>query len=646
LRAILRDYFGLNWEPPVYNEVDFERRFRVPRSVFLRIYNAVKDRPFFAQRINATGRLQAHPLQKAVAAFRVIAYVEAPDRTDEYVRLSASTIAMSVRELMRFIVDEFGPSYLRASTPEELQRILTRNAERGMPGCMGSLNCSHWEWRNCPKAFAGMYQNHHEKRSVVMETVCDEDLWIWHLFVGCPGSHNDLNVLHVSPIYLSVTKGEWPPRTFSYTAKGTTPTLLYYLVDGIDPRIAFFVSPFPDPTTEVEVTFNRLQEAMREDVERLYAVLTARFHVAFHPAKYSTVEQMVTVTKAVAILHNMVTEKRRDGYVSRTRMAAGGQAAGGGGAAGDTGAHGSAAGATGDGNGRAAAAGSDASAGGDLVAERDAGVVVAAAAAAGGQAAGGGGASGPAGGHGGAAGNAGGGNGGAAAAGGDASASGDLVARGGAEGVASAAAATGRQAASSGGAAAPAGEHGGAAGNVGDGNRGAAAACRDASAGGDLVAGGGAGGLAAAAAAAGGQAAGGGETAGDTGAHGGAAGDTGGGNGGAAAAGGNASTGGDLVAGGGAGGVAAAAAAVGVSEAVSGGAEGMQEDGDGLVRGGDPPSAIAPAIVHVFWQPVGTFGQALGAWAETRSEEEHLKRRYDLVEDVWVDRAPLLEPYL
>jgi len=466
LRAILRDYFGLNWEPPVYNEVDFERRFRVPRSVFLRIYNAVKDRPFFAQRINATGRLQAHPLQKVVAAFRVIAYVEVPDRTDEYVRLSASTIAMSVRELMRFIVDEFGPSYLRAPTPEELQRILTRNAERGMPRCMGSLNCSQWEWRNCPKAFAGMYKNHHEKRSVVMETVCDEDLWIWHLFVGCPGSHNDLNVLHVSPIYLSVTKGEWPPRTFSYTAKGTTPTLLYYLVDGIYPRIAFFVSPFPDPTTEVEVTFNRLQEAMREDVERLYAVLTARFHVAFHPAKYSTVEQMVTVTKAVAILHNMVTEKRRDGYVSRTRMAAGGQVAGGGGAAGDTGAHGSAAGATGDGNERAAAAGSDASAGGDLVAEQDAG------------------------------------------------------------------------------------------------------------------------------------------------------------------------------------GIAAAAAAVGVSEAVSGGAEGMQEDGDGLVRGGDPPSAIAPAIVYVFWLPVGTFGQALGAWAETRSEEEHLKRRYNLAEDVWVDRAPLLEPYL
>jgi len=99
---------------------------------------------------------------------------------------------------------------------------------------------------------------------------------------------------------------------------------------------------------------------------------------------------MVTVTKAVAILHNKVTEKRRDGYVSRTRMAAGGQAAGGGGAAVLGGMHGAAGGNTAGGNGGAAAPGGDGSAGGDLVAVGGVGGV-AGAGAAGGQAAGGGG---------------------------------------------------------------------------------------------------------------------------------------------------------------------------------------------------------------------------------------------------------------
>jgi len=141
--------------------------------------------------------------------------------------------------------------------------------------------------------------------------------------------------MHASPLYLSVTGGEWAPGTFSYTANGTTRTLLYDLVDGIYPPFAFFVSPFPNPTTEVETTFNRLQEALKKDEERLYAVLTARFHIALHPARHVTVESMVTNAKAVAILHNMVTEKRRDWYVSRIRMAAAAQAAAGGSGGGD-----------------------------------------------------------------------------------------------------------------------------------------------------------------------------------------------------------------------------------------------------------------------------------------------------------------------
>jgi len=74
LQGILRDYLSVSGLPPIYDERDFETRFRVPLAVFWRVYMAVKDEPFFQQRINATDKLQAHPLQKVVAAFLVIAY--------------------------------------------------------------------------------------------------------------------------------------------------------------------------------------------------------------------------------------------------------------------------------------------------------------------------------------------------------------------------------------------------------------------------------------------------------------------------------------------------------------------------------------------------------------------------------------------
>jgi len=57
-----------------------------------------------------------------------------------------------------------------------------------------------------------------------------------------------------------------------------------------------------------------------------------------------------------------------------------------------------------------------------------------------------------------------------------------------------------------------------------------------------------------------------------------------------------------------------------------------------------PPPRLV--IAPVAGLPAGTFGHALGAWAETRSEEEHTKLRHDVAEDVWADRATLLELYL
>jgi len=103
----------------------------------------------------------------------------------------------------------------------------------------------------------------------------------------------------------------------------------------------------------------------------------------------------------------------------------------------------------------------------------------------------------------------------------------------------------------------------------------------------------------------------------------------------------------------GGGGLAAAEPAAGVREegpdglsaAAAGGqaaGAGVRSPGDGFVGAGAlHPRVIAP----VAWLPAGTFGHSLGAWAETRGEEELIRLRLDMAEDLWMDRATLLEPY-
>lgn len=67
--------------------------------------------------------------------------------------------------------------------------------------------------------------------------------------------------------------------------------------------------------------FYRLQEAVRRDVERLYRVLTARFRIAVHPARYRTGQHLTTTAKAITILHNLSVEVRRDSFAGRQRSA-------------------------------------------------------------------------------------------------------------------------------------------------------------------------------------------------------------------------------------------------------------------------------------------------------------------------------------
>jgi len=122
-----------------------------------------------------------------------------------------------------------------------------------------------------------------------------------------------------------------------YTINGYTRTLPNYLVDRIYPRYAFLISPHPQPSTDEQTTFNRLQEAIRKDVERLFGVLMKRFHVVLHPGRYRSVLQLVTTYKAVCILHNMCVESRRSNFFSRRRHVAGGDGGANSGADGDAG---------------------------------------------------------------------------------------------------------------------------------------------------------------------------------------------------------------------------------------------------------------------------------------------------------------------
>lgn len=94
------------------------------------------------------------------------------------------------------------------------------------PCCLDSIDCQHWEWKNCPAAWAGQVKGKEKKPAIAMEAMADGDLWIWHLSVGHRGSMNDHNVMnHLRPIRKLLSR-EFPPR-LSYKINRTTRTLIH-----------------------------------------------------------------------------------------------------------------------------------------------------------------------------------------------------------------------------------------------------------------------------------------------------------------------------------------------------------------------------------------------------------------------------------
>ncbi|XP_071699640.1 uncharacterized protein [Rutidosis leptorrhynchoides] len=135
---------------------------------------------------------------------------------------------------IRLYNDYFAESpvqYLRKLTIEDVARLYNFHAQKhGLPGMLGSIDCMHWEWKNCPVAWHGQYKRGDQKGpSVMLEAVASQGMHslVWQVRT----SNNDINVLIFSPLFNTIKDGTAPLSPFE--VKGRRYERGYYLGDGI-----------------------------------------------------------------------------------------------------------------------------------------------------------------------------------------------------------------------------------------------------------------------------------------------------------------------------------------------------------------------------------------------------------------------------
>jgi hypothetical protein len=115
---------------------------------------------YITTRPNATGKLDFISYQKCSTAIRMLAYGVANDLMDEYLQMSESTCLESIYKFRKVVIAVFGTVYLREPTVEDTARLMSINEERRFSRMIESIDCMHWEWKNCPFAWQGHYSGH------------------------------------------------------------------------------------------------------------------------------------------------------------------------------------------------------------------------------------------------------------------------------------------------------------------------------------------------------------------------------------------------------------------------------------------------------------------------------------------------------
>ncbi|KAM1241552.1 hypothetical protein ACFX2J_046739 [Malus domestica] len=103
-----------------------------------------------AMKWDRTGRPSFSPHQKVTVALRMMAYGSPADSIDETYGMSESTCLDTLQEFCDTIVQLYKDEYFREPNQEDLNRLLRKAEDRGFPGMIGSLDCMHWDWKNCP----------------------------------------------------------------------------------------------------------------------------------------------------------------------------------------------------------------------------------------------------------------------------------------------------------------------------------------------------------------------------------------------------------------------------------------------------------------------------------------------------------------
>ncbi|XP_047978440.1 uncharacterized protein LOC125220324 [Salvia hispanica] len=151
----------------------------------------------------------------------VVGYGTTANMFDEYLHAGDNTGREFLANFCEGAVDTLSATYLYKSYAADCQFLMEMHKRvRDFPGMLGSIDCMHWEWKNCPTTWIGQFTSGYKGThpTMILEAIVDHRLWIWHAHLGMARSSNDINVLNTSSLFTEQCNDNGP--VIEFTANG------------------------------------------------------------------------------------------------------------------------------------------------------------------------------------------------------------------------------------------------------------------------------------------------------------------------------------------------------------------------------------------------------------------------------------------
>ena len=287
----------------------FQLRFRVPFILFKHflVPRCIELKIFQEER----SHLNRCPIEiKIMACLRYLGRGLTFDDIYEMSEIPVSSFSAFFHEFCDGVASKFYESIIRTPAEGSFLDRLAHYAAIGLPGTMGSLDCTRLLWNRCPRLYRNWAIGKEKFPALTFLVICDHNRQVLYISdIAYLGGMNDINIANMDPMMLSLRAGDYQNHQFWMILEDGTRILChgtYLISDNGFFESSVIMDPPKNRYTENQVLWSEWLESMRKDIECLFGILKIRFRILMHRMMQNSIGKIRNIFITCCILHNII----------------------------------------------------------------------------------------------------------------------------------------------------------------------------------------------------------------------------------------------------------------------------------------------------------------------------------------------------